>query len=1052
MEPLIANSGLQFITQKAEFNISEPCLLKNGKTLKYYFAETEDLILGTKSFDILYSHPSGSLIPFKEIKDAEMQEVLPNNNDLLDEAGCIKLQSSAEINLFSSFEPSDPSVISINSLESFRVKGEDRTPASAFSLLVNQWLPMPFFEKGIDGVSLGFPMAWARVKLVPEGEGSTKGMSAYRIVWAFDTTTGDFMSDLRPTFDQNETSKVFSLCNRTDLLLNFLFHESEDCLSSFGQYLSQLLGLNIDKMLKEQQSHVFKFAAYYIYLINFLRLQGLSPEVTLYNDPEKRIPVDLVLDIGNSRTCGVLFEEGDSRRAMMMELRNMSKPWITWREPFDMRVVFRQADFGNGLILDEDMFIWRSLVRLGNEAKNLIYRSIEDAGFSEETTNYSSPKRYLWDEKAFGGQWKFLTTKDDPFNVRGNENIFIKGLSELFAPDGSYRPDDFNSMETNYSRASLMTFVMVEILNQAIMQINSPSYRNPQHGWGLVDCGRYLRNLVITCPTAMPRTEQIKLRQAAVDAFDILRRNNPNMPAITITPTPAGLKCNDDYAEPGVRQWCYDEASCSQLVYLHAELTQRYDGEVSRFFDAKGHVRPEFKAEGYDQKSLTIGSVDIGAGTTDLMICSYQQSGKGKIVPVPQFWDSFYLAGDDILHNIIQNVILDGPMRGSKTEGSIASVTLARLQQMSNEELMKLHVYTDPDQPVYRAKIDAVVRALDENRREAAIKDLSINLVRGLFGKDAAYLGARERRCRVDFNTQVSVPIAQKFMGLVATGRVARTFTYNELFDTNQPADYLMDFFEEHFGYRFEELVWEYNPEQINREVRHTMESLMKQLSIVLSAYHCDVVVLSGRPTSLPALPELFIKHYPVTPERLVRLNKYRVGTWYPFADPDGDFNDHKSVVAVGAMVGFLASTQGFNGMSLDFSRMIRAMKPTANYIGIYKSQRQRVDPTLLTPQQSTATIDLNVFPAFIGCRQLNSVGYQARPLYALYNNSNTPSLRVTLSRFYSSDRELLMLDEVTDDQGNDIPRSKVEFVPQSLVDDGKYWLDKGEFELSLKL
>ena len=225
----------------------------------------------------------------------------------------------------------------------------------------------------------------------------------------------------------------------------------------------------------------------------------------------------------------------------------------------------------------------------------------------------------------------------------------------------------------------------------------------------------------------------------------------------------------------------------------------------------------------------------------------------------------------------------------------------------------------------------------------------------------------------------------------------------------------------------------------------------MKQLSIVLSAYHCDIVVLSGRPTSLPALPELFIKHYPVTPERLVRLNKYRVGTWYPFADPDGDFNDHKSVVAVGAMVGFLSSTQGFNGMALDFSRMIKMMKPTSNYIGIYKSLRQRVDPTLLTPNKTSASFDLNVFPAALGCRQLDSVGYQARPLYAIYNYSNSPSLRITISRFYRDDRELIMLDEVTDDQGNDIPRQQIELVPQSLVDDGKYWLDKGEFELSLK-
>ena len=1050
METLIANSGLQFYSQKVELNISEPCMLKSGKTLKYSFVESEDIITETRVFDLLCTHSSGALIPYKEIKDAEVQTIKPDNNDELDEAGCIKMKPDAEIQLFSTYSPGQPEVISINSLEALRVRQADHQQVSAFSLLVNHWLPMPFFEKPQGDVCLSYPTGWARMKLIPLGKGVNKNSEAFRIVWAFDTTTGDFLSDLRPMFDENETEKQFCLCNRADLLLNFMFTE-DGKLSPFAVYISSILGLDVDNMLKNRQPQVFKFVAYYIYLVNYIRISGFAPEITLYNDPDKSIPVDLVLDIGNSRTCGVLFEEGDSCRAIMLELRDMSRPWVTYRDPFDMRICFRQADFGNGIILDEDMFQWRSLVRLGNEARSLIYRSIEDVGLSEETTNYSSPKRYLWDEKPFDGVWKNMTTVDDPYNVRSNQSVFLKGLSENFDSDGSYKPDEFNSIETNYSRSSLMTFVMVEIFNQAFMQINSISYRSPLHGWGRVDCSRYLRNIVITCPTAMPRREQIRLRQAAVDAFDVLQRANPSLKPVTISPSPESLKINDDFAEPGMRQWGYDEASCSQLVYLYAELSQRYDGEASRFFESKGHVRPEFVEEGYTQKALTIGSVDIGAGTTDLMICSYQQSGKGKIVPVPKFWDSFYLAGDDILKNIVQNVILDGPMRGSKTEGSIASVTLARLQEMTNDELRQLNVYTDPDQPIYRAKIDSIARIIIPAQREAAIKELSINLVRGIFGRDASYLSARERRCRVDFNTQVSVPIAQKFMGLVAAGQSPRRFTFEELFKDIKPADYLLDFFEEHFGYRFEELIWDFDPEQINKEVRHTMEALMKQLSIVLSAYHCDIVVLSGRPTSLPALPELFIKHYPVTPERLVRLNKYRVGTWYPFADPDGDFNDHKSVVAVGAMVGFLSSTQGFNGMALDFSRMIKMMKPTSNYIGIYKSLRQRVDPTLLTPNKTSASFDLNVFPAALGCRQLDSVGYQARPLYAIYNYSNSPSLRITISRFYRDDRELIMLDEVTDDQGNDIPRQQIELVPQSLVDDGKYWLDKGEFELSLK-
>ena len=59
METLIANSGLQFYSQKVELNISEPCMLKSGKTLKYSFVESEDIITETRVFDLLCSHSSG---------------------------------------------------------------------------------------------------------------------------------------------------------------------------------------------------------------------------------------------------------------------------------------------------------------------------------------------------------------------------------------------------------------------------------------------------------------------------------------------------------------------------------------------------------------------------------------------------------------------------------------------------------------------------------------------------------------------------------------------------------------------------------------------------------------------------------------------------------------------------------------------------------------------------------------------------------------------------------------------------------------------------------
>ena len=95
-----------------------------------------------------------------------------------------------------------------------------------------------------------------------------------------------------------------------------------------------------------------------------------------------------------------------------------------------------------------------------------------------------------------------------------------------------------------------------------------------------------------------------------------------------------------------------------------------------------------------------------------------------------------------------------------------------------------------------------------------------------------------------------------------------------------------------------------------------------------------------------------------------------------------------------------------------------------------------------------TASLDIPVFPVFIGCRQYDSAMYQARPLYALYSKAR--ALKVTLTRDYQEDREHLELEDVQNEHGDQMPLDTVELVPQSLVEDGKYWLDKGEFRLSI--
>ncbi len=1045
---LIADSGIQFHTTEVEFDAGEQLALPSGRPLKYSFCNIENEATGARVFDLLtYNGSIGKYIPVNELVSEGTIELLADGRARLDESGVESMRGDVSPALYTQLEAGQDGMYTFNSLSGYMTPNparvHERIPA--FELLLGHWLPMPMFEMQ-HGVTTDVPYAWCRVKIERIGEGSESGKSRYRLIWAFDTRTSkDPLAVYRPAFPYEDIDRMeFGLCNRVSNMIQFM--SPNGSFTVFSHYIAQLLGL-------DPAANGYKYIGFYIYLINYIRLIGGAPEVTLYQCPQKRnIPVDLVLDIGNSRTCGLLFEDGDFTRAAMLALRDLSEPNKIYERPFDMRLVFRQADFGGDIVIEEeDMFRYPSLVRVGDEARKLVYLSVENDGLWTSTTNYSSPKRYLWDKQLFKHRWEFLRTASDPLYIRDAESVYLPGLSDLFDAAGEYIRDPFSMVEntdghTHYSRSSLMTFVLIEILQQALMQINSPEFRQ-RHGQ--LNCKRVLRSLILTCPTAMPKTEQIKLRQCAMDAYEALTMVYPDgeLGQIDVYPSVDKLSAKSEDGEEA-STWTFDEATSSQLVYLYAEIAERYRGRVQEFFDLKGHVRPELEAEGYKGKSVTIASVDIGAGTTDVMVCTYLNSGsdEGSLTPRPIFWDSFYVAGDDILRNIIQNVVIEDKGEDYRDMGSVYSALTANLSAMTLEEIASIptmgqHVY-------YRTLMGDLRSATTEAEIRSTKARLATSLLRDFFGVDSNMMEDRDRRHRVDFNTQVSHPMAQFFMEQLRLRRPSKVYSYDDIFTDVRPSEHLLDYFASHFGFRFEELKWRFDPERVADIVKSTMEKLMKQISVMLYAHHCDIVVLSGRPTSIDAITELFVKYLPVTPDRLVRLNEYRVGQWFPLADPQGYFYDQKAVVAVGAMVGHLASTKGFNGMVVQFGDMLKHFRSTANYISLYKGER--MSNTLLTPKKGSETLNLTVFPAFFGCKQFDTTHYDGRPIYALYNNSGRRSLRVTISRNFMEDPEKLVIDDLSDSNGDQVPQDQVEFVNQSIINDGKHWLDKGEFELKI--
>lgn len=1021
MTTLIANTGVQMFKKRVRLNLQT---IRD----KMYFREWFDVSTFKLSLELAHYFANDEVYVRK--RDLWLQGFMPTGEvrNSWDEIS----RTTSDITQFRSEEVF---AVSVQSLQ--------RGTKPILNKFLNTWLPFPYFEYNTAG-KLGIgPFNWARVKVVPTGD-IIDGCVEWDIVVAIDTTAvyddGNYSDDYKetPVFpNEFEQQKKFGVCDSDFNLLTFC--SSDDNKSEWiDKYIMRIVH-NTNDINTITEQHRFNYLASYIFFVNLLRKYTDLPDITLYKDRNvaKITNVDLVVDMGNSKTTALLVEENDFTRTRMLHLQNFTQPQYASEDSFDMNIAFQKADFGDMGLENTTQFLFPSFMRLGDEAKYLMYNAQNGMLTSERLSICSSPKRYLWDTKKRKYEWEYalLIAQGDT----DYDPIWIDGISNQLNEDGTLSENGAQGDMTLYSRRSLMTFSFLEILAQARMQINSHKFRDEM---GNINSPRKIGRIIITCPTAMSRTEQVSLRKSAEEAFVLLERfisKTSHTPLdykdlsrkIEIVPNVQSLKNIEERT-----QWTYDEATCSQFVYLCAEIAERYKNNCEEYFNLYGKVRTDLA--GYNKKSLTVGSLDIGAGTTDLMICAYEYSSVGQttIKPIPLFWESFYIAGDDMLKAFVQQIVIEGPH----------AVVSNRLKKMG---------------------LSNITQKLAD-----------------FFGADTNRLTFKQRLLRKDFNLQISVPIALKYLDAAQKQVKKTTFHWNDIFTNLQPNANLLDKFYEHFGFRIEDVEWEYDEKIVNDIIVSQFDDLLKKVAAAMSAYQCDVIILSGRPTSLKQVENIFLKYYPVSPNRLKVLNNYRVGRWYPFQNGDGYFTNQKSIVAVGALLGYIASTQGgFYGLSIDLSELQKRLLPTTDYFGVLNSATNTMTEAFISPKNNAADVQVNDLPLKIGTRQLGTSSYPVRSFYRLDFNDEgienqlhkkgyvdgaemaskvaeikasirqrTPLTMHIVREDYAMDKEQLILDSVVDKYGDDegLSLNYFHLQIQSLNEDEDFWLDSGAFNLSI--
>jgi hypothetical protein len=906
---------------------------------------------------------------------------------------------------------------------------EEDTYACSFrdtiGIFLNKWVPLPVFRLlGLDAeggeVFDSGPTNWARVYVTELSERDRQGNS-HRVVVALDTNLvfrprAENEPYLIPTAQDAETEQQFALARSTNDMYFFLGEAwVDEWLAATLREFRQARGRRASRGSDETPTPELEHAARYWTLIDVLAEQLKLPRLKLTDSVSSErnytpIQVDLVLDVGNSRTCGILIESDpddndrlDLSKSFVLELRDLTQPEQIYAQPFESRVEFTRASFGRDDISRRsgrsNGFYWASFARVGPEAVRLRAQSqgIEGA------TGLSSPKRYLWDRRPLNQIWRLNGVDADGKReppVSGPLMAFVTEEGDVIR---QIRRASTSALRAKFSRSSLFTVMLAEIILQAQVMINSPATRGRRRH---AEVPRELRRVTLTIPPAMPLAEQRILRSRAEGAIKLVWEALGWVDSRLPMPP-----------EPKV-QIRWDEATCTQLVYLYTEITQKFRGAAAEFFAILG------KPRGGTEPSLRVASIDIGGGTTDLMVTSYTVEGRKAIVPNQLFREGFKVAGDDIL-----------------------------------EALVTLHV----------------LPAIERHMTSSGVSQ-AVELVHGLVGPDRGNQSVQEQQLRRQLVTELAVPVA---LALMRAAEQAKPFSeeapYVRPFGSffaegerhgQQAVAHLEALAAEHNGrdFKLDEVPIPVNVAAISATVAAALGDFLADLCEVVRALDCDVLLLSGRPSRLPVVHDFILSRLPVRPGRLVPMHQYRVGSWYPFRDLFGRIEDPKTTVAVGAMLAGVAESQ-IEGFSMLTSRL--AIRSTVRYIGEMELENQIKNASLLfsdvdldSKKKQDAGARVRFYsPVSIGFRQLPLERWPATPLYFLdFKDAESAQrmqrpLTAVLERSDpeaedEAAKEDFIVTSVEDAEGATLRSSDVVLRLQTMKSAEGYWLDTGALSI----
>ena len=636
----------------------------------------------------------------------------------------------------------------------------------------------------------------------------------------------------------------------------------------------------------------------------------------------KPTPIDLLVDLGNSRTAAALFEPpigGGFAFDSGTNLRNYLKPlfslerearaqdvlcradgsdspiidsWIALQEPFFSGLEFCEGDESlrtcltvdsvkqfaaldasgdiNVLSLNRDddgqawlrvpqTFVELSPLLVGAQAAETLDNAKGRLSGGEEYLFLSSPKRYSWDKSARHYNWVM------------ERNLWSKPTPQH---------DSHGMLAGNvlrFMRQNSADWALTNPPNESPVLMERPFSKPPlprharanmltlmvlhliENAWLQIGAQGGNRYLRDICVTYPSGWTADELK-AYVDRW----QEAINIFALN------HLRRND--AVPALRM-NLDEAIATQIPLIYEGVLNQFKsvdswidlyGKYVNPFDPTNDGGTDVEQDKPLRKTVRIMTFDIGGGTSDVAIVEYSKredsiQGTAKLASDLLFRDSSYNAGDSVLKRVLETVLIS---RLNPFDSKHQETDFNRYREFWQASRSK----------ELQAKISFLVRRF------------LIPLANTIFAKIASENPiVTENDIKIDESTinTLNTWFRQQFPDRMET---------TPLFGSN---------WKQELNKVVKAIITD-EAQKIESAFQDVLVGDIKGIAQHAKRYDIDLIIFSGKPSEMPCVRRMIADYIPLPESRRINVKGLPIGRWYPFKDVHDRIEDAKNVNLVG--------------------------------------------------------------------------------------------------------------------------------------------------------